>query len=205
MLKNPYPGKFIVFDGIDGCGKSTQIDLLEDAFRVRGILVHTTAEPTSSLIGGLIRGQIAGDWKTSNECLQLLFSADRLYHVEKEIIPMLKKGISVLCDRYFFSTIAYGAVTMGDPEWLLQVNNNVLLPDLVIVLDIDAGKALERIHKTRHGVTLFDKEPFLSRVRENMKNIAGRFQDISVVLNADRSIEETQTEIQGVIQKRFSL
>src|SRR3989338_7618424 len=137
MEKNIYQGKFIVFEGIDGSGKSTQTALLADFMKkTLGQKVYETAEPTASLIGGLIRSQIAGDWKTSNECLQLLFSADRLYHLEKEIIPMLEQGIDVICDRYFFSTVAYGAVTTGELDWLINVNSKILLPDVIFLLKV---------------------------------------------------------------------
>ena len=85
MKPNTYPGKFIVFEGLDGSGKSTQANLLVDFLQQQlHQKTHYTSEPTPNIIGGLIRSQIAGDWKTSNECLQLLFSADRLYHLEKE-------------------------------------------------------------------------------------------------------------------------
>jgi len=116
MIKNPYPGKFIVFEGLDGSGSSTQASKLRDWLnRAQKELIlgkpraQLTKEPTNNIIGGLIRGQLTGDWKTRPECLQLLFAADRSHHLEREIIPLLKDGVTVISDRYFFSTIAFGA------------------------------------------------------------------------------------------------
>lgn len=85
---------------------------------------YLTKEPTSSLIGGLIKSQLTKDWKSSPECLQLLFSADRAYHLEKEVIPLLEKGVIVISDRYFFSTLAYGALEIKDFNWLLNLQKN---------------------------------------------------------------------------------
>lgn len=109
MKNNTYPGKFIVFDGLDGSGQSTQagklvdfLNLPEQKLKFGHTGVQVTKEPTSSLIGGLIRSQLTHEWKSSQECLQLLFSADRAHHLEKEIIPLLERGVTVICDRYFF-------------------------------------------------------------------------------------------------------
>ena len=204
MIKNPYPGKFIVLEGIDGAGKSTQADLLE--YFLKNTLhrkVHTSSEPTASLIGGLIRSQIAGDWKTSNECLQLLFSADRLYHLEKEIIPMLEQGIDVVCDRYFFSTVAYGAVTTGELDWLINVNSKILLPDVIFLLKVASQTGIERIHTNRHGIKLFDRADFLSKVEKNMEILAQQFSDISVVIDGEQSIGKVTKDIQEALKARL--
>jgi len=112
MKRNPYKGKFIVFEGLDGSGTTTQANLLFRYLKKQGKKVYLTGEPTRSLIGGLIEGQISGDWKSTPECLQLLFTADRAHHLEKGIIPLLKKGITVICTRYILSTLAYGSIDM---------------------------------------------------------------------------------------------
>ncbi len=204
MKKNPYPGKFIVFEGIDGSGKSTQTALLADFMKkVLGQKVHETSEPTASMIGGLIRSQIAGDWKSSNECLQLLFSADRLYHLEKEILPMLKNGIHVICDRYFFSTVAYGGATGGSKEWLLQMQENIMLPDITFLLRISAQTGIERIHANRHGIKLFDKEDLLKRVAENYDSLAQQFKDTAVILDGEQPSENIAAAVQRITQERL--
>jgi len=93
MKKNKYKGKFIVIEGLDGSGSSTQVVRVANFLKERNKKIHITKEPTNNLIGGLIRGQLTGDWKSSSECLQLLFAADRAHHLEKELIPLLKKEL----------------------------------------------------------------------------------------------------------------
>ncbi|MBC7074241.1 dTMP kinase, partial [Candidatus Parcubacteria bacterium] len=136
MEKNPYKGKFIVFDSLDGAGNSTQVKLLADYLNKIGKKTHITKEPTSGLIGGLIKSQLTHDWKSSQICLQLLFSADRAYHLEKEVVPLLKRGINVISDRYFFSTLAYGNLEIKDLEWLIKINEKFLMPDLTFFLKV---------------------------------------------------------------------
>lgn len=204
MQGNPYPGKFIVFEGIDGAGKSTQAELLEGFLKTTlHKKVHTTSEPTSSLIGGLIRSQIAGDWKTSNECLQLLFSADRLYHLEKEIIPMLEQGIDVISDRYFFSTVAYGGVTTGEMDWLMRVNDKILLPDIIFLLKASARTCITRIHTNRHGIKLFDREDFLAKIEENLEKLAEQFSSITIVIDGEQPIAKIAQDIQTIIGQKL--
>ncbi|MCX6758650.1 MAG: dTMP kinase [Candidatus Nealsonbacteria bacterium] len=110
MIKNPHEGKFIVFEGLDGSGKSTQAEYLVKKLKQDAAKFHKTFEPTQYLIGGLIRSFLGNDWKSSADCLQLLFAADRAYHLEKEIFPALEKKLIVVSDRYFFSSFAYGAL-----------------------------------------------------------------------------------------------
>ena len=201
MIKNPYPGKFIVFEGLDGAGKSTQalrlLDYLRDEKEIRS---HYTSEPTPYLIGGLIRSQIHGDWQSSNECLQLLFSADRLYHLEKEVIPLLKEGVHVLCDRYFLSTAAYGE----DMEWLLELNQKALLPDIIFLLEITPQKSMERIRSNRTGgIHLFEKEQVLERVASRYSVLKERFADIIVPIDAERNIDEVAAEIRKIVEERL--
>lgn len=201
MIKNPYPGKFIVFEGLDGAGKSTQALRLLDYFRdEKGIRSHYTSEPTPHLIGGLIRSQIRGDWQSSNECLQLLFSADRLYHIEKEVIPLLQQGTHVLCDRYFLSTAAYGE----DMEWLLGLNEKVLLPDIIFLLEITPQSSMQRIHSNRTGgIHLFEKEKVLERVASRYAILKERFADIVIPINAERNIDEIAAEIRTIAEKKL--
>jgi len=145
MRKNPYPGIFIVFEGLDGSGTTTQANLLFKYLRKttthpppsrKRAPVFLTGEPTRSLIGGLIEGQISGDWQSSSECLQLLFTADRAYHLEKGIIPLLKKGITVICTRYILSTLAYGSIDIKDTQWLINLNKKFIWPDITFLIKV---------------------------------------------------------------------
>lgn len=202
MIKNSYPGKFIVFDSLDGAGNSTQVKLLADYLNKIGKRTHITKEPTSGLIGGLIRSQLTHDWKSSQICLQLLFSADRAYHLEKEIIPLLKRGINVISDRYFFSTLAYGNLEINDLDWLIKINEKFLMPDLTFFLKVSPKICIERIKKERFEITLFEKEKILKKVWKNYEMVAKRFKNIYII-NGERSIEEISKEIIEIVKKKL--
>jgi len=201
MIKNPHSGKFIVFEGLDGSGKSTQVDLLLKFLREKGEKVHSTAEPTQYLIGGLIKSWIANDWRSSSACLQLLFAADRAHHLEKEIIPLLKKGINVICDRYLFSSLAYGNLDL-DFDWLLKINEKFILPDITFFIDVSPELCLERMKKERFSIELFEKEEKLEKVRKNFLKLAKKFENIYLI-DGEKSREEVFSQIKNIISKNL--
>lgn len=198
MQRNFFKGKFIVFDSLDGAGNSTQVKLLADYLNKIGRKTHITKEPTSGLIGGLIKSQLTHDWKSSQICLQLLFSADRAYHLEKEVIPLLKRGVNVISDRYFFSTMAYGNLEIKDLDWLIEINKKFLLPDLTFFLKVSPKICIERIKKDRFEITLFEKEKILKRVWQNYEKLAKKFENIHII-NGERKIEEIFENIKKII------
>lgn len=209
MQSNIYPGKFIVFEGLDGSGQSTQVELLakflssqaqKKLLKHKGI--HVTKEPTPGLIGGLIRAQLTNVWKSSPEALQLLFAADRLYHLEKEIVPLLKKGITVISDRYFFSTIAFGNADIQDRQWLLSINDKALIPDLVLLLKVSPHVCIKRIHASRHSVELFEKEKILEKVWDTYAWLGKKF-PYAAVINGEQSVEDVSNAIRDIVMKKF--
>lgn len=209
MKKNSYSGKFIVFEGLDGSGQSTQAQKLVDflnrpeqklKFGCAG--AHLTKEPTPNLIGGLIRSQLNGDWKSSQECLQLLFTADRAHHLEKEIIPFLERGITVVCDRYFFSTVAFGSIAIKDEKWLLDLNKNFLLPDYLFLLKVSPKICVSRIHGTRYSVELFEKENILAQVWKEYDKLSRKFDNVYVI-NGEKSLEEVFETIRKSLNKKI--
>jgi len=210
MRKNPYPGKFIVFDGLDGSGMSTQaaklVDFLkekEQKLKFGHTSAYLTKEPTSSLIGGLIKSQLTHDWKSSQECLQLLFSADRAYHLEKEIIPLLERGAIVVCDRYFFSTLAFGSLEIKDFNWLLNLQKKFLLPDITFFLKVSPKICIERIKKERSGLTLFEKEGIMGKVWENYEKLVKRFKNVYII-NGERPVDKIAQDIQKIVIEKLS-
>lgn len=203
MIKNPYPGKFIVFDSLDGSGQSTQAELLKKYLeKEKKKKVFLTKEPTFGLIGGIIKAQLTHEWKSWPEALQLLFCADRAHHLKKEIIPLLKKGIFVISDRYFFSTIAYGYLAIKDWDWLKKLNEKFLLPDLTFFLKVSPRVCLERIKKSRFEVTLFEKVRILEKVWKNYERLAKEFENISVI-NGKSSIKKVAKEIQKITARKL--
>lgn len=206
MKTNPYPGLFITFEGLDGAGKSTQAGLLAAHLKNRAKEgVFATSEPTQFLPGGLVRSRLLGDWMCSSDCLQLLFASDRGHHLEKEIIPRLKKGESVICDRYAFSSFAYGGIE-SDPDWLMDVNSRFILPDLTIFLEVSAKDCVQRLAKQGRSIELFEKQDKLEKVQTNYHAIIERFRmadaDI-VVFDGSQPVESVAKEVNAAVLKKI--
>jgi len=196
MKKNLHHGKFIVFEGLDGSGTTTQSELLLKHLKRKNKKAYLTGEPTSSLIGGLIKSQISGEWKSSPECLQLLFTADRAHHLEKEIIPLLKRRITVICTRYVLSTLAYGNSEIKDEKWLMEINKKFILPDITFLLKVSPKICIRRIKKERFHKELFEKEDKLRKVFKNYLKFAKKFKNIYII-DGEKSIKEVFEKIKS--------
>ncbi len=192
-------GMFIVFEGLDGAGSTTQATLLEINLKKIGYKTALTKEPTVGLMGGLIKAALAGEWKINPLALQLLFSADRAQHVESQIIPALESGKIVISDRYFFSSVAYGAATGVDKDWLLAVNKNFKIPDITFFIDVSPKTSIKRIATGRFTAELFEKEEALTKVREQYRKLAKQFG--FKMINGERSIEDISKEIFEIVKK----
>jgi len=203
-------GVFIVLEGIDGAGKSTQAKMLAEWFEERGHEVVLTKEPTDTAFGKLIRrlvltggrvGIIDGA-KISHEAEALLFAADRAEHIHKLIRPSLKEGKVVISDRYFYSSLAYQWARGLDLEWLIDLNRFAIRPDIAILLDIPAKESMRRI-KGRAIKTEFDRIFELQRsVRDNYLKLAEMFPEIRIV-NAQNSVEDIHRDIIGLIEQEI--
>lgn len=200
MIKNFFSGKFLVIEGIDGAGKSTQARLLFEFLKEKNKNVYLTSEPSDSEIGILIKKFLKGKEKISAKALQLLFCADRALHLEREVLPRLKRGAIVICDRYFFSTIAYGSLEIKDFKWLISLNKKFLLPDLTFLLKVSPKVAISRMKKERKFLSLFEKEKKLKAVNQNYLKLAKIFPKV-VVIDGEKSIENVFSKIK---EKVFS-
>ncbi|MBW6462196.1 MAG: dTMP kinase [DPANN group archaeon] len=194
MVEN---GMFVVFEGLDGSGSSTQVALLKKALGDLGHKVHITKEPTNNIIGGLIRGQLTKDWKTGPECLQLLFAADRAHHLEREIMPAINQGNIVVSDRYFFSTMAFGGIDI-DIDWLKKINERFLVPDLTFFIKVPASECVRRISASRFELELFEEEKKLEQVWVNYETLAGEFDNVYVV-DGTQSVEGVHEDIMAIV------
>jgi dTMP kinase len=200
MMKKIKKGLFIVIDGPDGSGISTQVELLGKWLKELGKKVITTKEPTSGIIGGIIRAVLKHEWETDQMTLQLLFSADRAHHLKKEIIPALKKGYIVISDRYILSTYCFGTIDGINLDWLRSVNSQFVKPNLTIILDVPPEVSLVRIKRSRAIIELFEDVKKLRRIRENFKRLSKEFPN-TFVIDATKSIEEVHEEIKGIVRK----
>ena len=204
MKNNSYRGKFIVLDGLDGSGKSTQVELLAAYLKNKKKKVHLTSEPTRYLIGGLIKSFVTHDWKSTPECLQLLFAADRAHHLDKEIIPLLKKGVTVISDRYFLSSLAYGPLDINDGDWLYDINKMFLMPDLTIILKVKPRNCIRRMAGERFSLSLFEKEKKLKKVWRNFLGLQKRFKNVYIV-DGEGTVEGVSSVVKVLLKTKLGL
>lgn len=193
-------GVFVVFEGIDGVGKSTVCRSVADVLRARGIDVTVTAEPTHEGIGAFIRSGGAGPVSQRTEAL--LFVADRNDHTER-IDREVGSGRVVLCDRYFASTVAYQSAKLDgdatDTDWLIEINSDfVRRPDATILLDMDPRDSLGRVGSRGEEVSKFENLGFLEQVRDNYLRLAERFG--FHVIDASRGREDVLRDVMAVIE-----
>ena len=139
-------GAFICIEGIDASGKTMQAHRLVRNLRRRGLDAVYTTEPSTGEIGKLIRDHVLNRKKRVPVAVEaLLFAADRVDHVEKEIKPALQKGKIVICDRYVYSTVAYQGAADLDLNWIEQINQFALVPNMALFLDVSPEVVIERM------------------------------------------------------------
>jgi dTMP kinase len=144
-MKSDFPGSLLIFEGIDGTGKSTQMSLLAKALEENGHTVVTSREPTNGPFGQKLRDSMTTGRLSPEEELAL-FHDDRRDHVEHLILPALEAGKIVILDRYYFSTMAYQGARGFDPEEIRRLNEDFApVPDQVFLLELPIETALERI------------------------------------------------------------
>jgi len=189
MYKNKYSGKFIIFEGLDGSGQSTQSKKLYDFFRKKGRLTILTKEPVYDNISGKkIRQVLRKNEQITPGKLQMLFVQNRKEHLNELIIPSLKKNIIVISDRYFLSTCAFGGINLN-LEWLIKLNNNFLLPNIIFYLDVPVKVCLERIKKRGEDFEFFEEKKKLTKVRQNYRRLIKRFPN-AYLINGELSKKE---------------
>lgn len=165
----PPRGAFVVIEGIDGAGTTTQAERYAAHLRARGRAAHVTREPSTGPIGALIRSVLTHAVELPEakraETMALLFAADRIHHVEHEIVPALEAGSVVLSDRYDLSSLTYQSVTSagGTIEeraamlaWIRKLNRHARRPDVTVVLDVQPSVAAERRRARGTGRELYD-------------------------------------------------
>ena len=141
-------GTFIVLEGPDGSGTTSHCKLLAERLTKEGKDVFLTAEPTTGPIGTFIRQQLSKEGNSvTSAALQLLFTADRAWHVEQVIQPALAEGKTVICERFSMSTVVYGEALGLDAAWLAAANDTFPKPDLLLVTLPDFETALRRINE----------------------------------------------------------
>ena len=198
-------GIFVAFEGLDGSGKTTQLNALRDKLLKRKIKCREEREPSDGIIGLITRGAIKKKISISTQAMALLFAADRYEHIINDIKPYIDKGTHVLTDRFLFSNFAYQGLSCSFDD-LYHYNKKtieLLMPDLTIFIDSDPKTSLNRIGVTRIGKELYDKEGV--RVRENFLEAFERMKDTSkiLIINGNQPQEIVTDEIWKAVEPLF--
>jgi dTMP kinase len=189
-------GLLIVFDGIDGTGKTTHSGLLAEFFREAGRAVVSSKEPTDGPWGAKLRATAATGRLPAEEELELLLR-DRRDHVEQLIAPALAAGKVVILDRYYFSTMAYQGSRGMDPADIRRQNEAFApVPDLLFILDLDVDTALSRIGGRGDTANEFEKHESLSKCRDVFITLAG--EPFVHVIPTDQGPEAVQARIREI-------
>lgn len=198
MIEHSYPGKFIVFEGLDGSGQTTQSQLLADYLLREGRDVLLTKEPTLDSVEGkkVLTVLIKKETMPSDE-LQKLFAADRRQHLDNLIIPNLKQGKMVISDRYVLSSLAYGSIDLKT-EWLVKLNDEFILPDITFVINVPVEVCLDRIHHRGEEITIFEDKDKLQKVGQAYKALSDRFKNI-YILNGEESVNNVFEQVKMTI------
>jgi dTMP kinase len=196
-------GLLIALEGVDGSGTTSQRERVAVALREQGHTVHTTAEPSTGPIGKLLREILSGEMKTSPETVALLFAADRLDHLKREIVPALDQGQIVLTDRYIHSSVAYQSLAM-DKDWVISLNREAKLPDLAILVKVSVEVAAQRRQERGGPEELFD-------AIEAQRKIATAYDSAfeqenlgpTVTIDGEANMETVTQSILDMINKRL--
>lgn len=213
--RNTYPGKFIALEGIDGSGKTIQSHLLAKNLAKKGKKVFLTKNPTDGELGKFIRKALRGKFDIPLVSFQYLFSADRQVQ-QLDIIEHLKKGHTVVSDRYYWSSVAYGVADKEGVDYkdaaafeliaqsILSMYNQFIIPDRTIYLDVSIKTGLSRRHDTDKEKELYENVKKLKRIEKGYKWLLQQFPKEFSVVDGEKSIDEVQEEILKRIQNKNS-
>jgi dTMP kinase len=210
-------GRFIVLEGIDGSGTTTQQKHVIEWLEKRGELVHGTREPTDGPMGLMLRqilrgrlvatpGAASGDGKPSPidpAAVALLFAADRLDHLHNEVVPQLEAGRHVVCDRYVVSSLAYQSLET-DLRFVRNINEKAIAPDLTIFLRVRPEVAMARIETSRTQRESFEQLPLQKRIAANYEKILESYRDGDVrIIDGEEDPTVVTGRIRAALEDHF--
>jgi dTMP kinase len=209
LRKNPYPGKYIALEGIDGSGKTTQVQMLVDYFRKQGKNVIQTREPRKiGLIGEIVHKVLKKEVKFSDLALQYLFATDRVLSQDEVIIPALKRGDIVISDRCFWSAIVYGVLDRTgwnyDPKStsfllivysILSMYHQFVTPDYTFYLDISLETSLKRLREKEDTKEIYEDEEKLKKVIDGYDWLSKNFAKEMIPVNGEKFADGVFKEI----------
>jgi dTMP kinase len=194
---------FVSFEGLDGCGKTTQARLLAEALTAEGVDVVLTREPGGTPLGEQVRELVLHGDPVAPWAEVALYAASRAQHVVQVIRPALERGATVVCDRYLDTSVAYQGAGRGlGVDFVLDLNLRVvegLLPDVTVLVEIDPETALARVGDKRDRIERADAA-FWSLVVEAYRDLAARFAERYVVVDGRLPVEELAGEIRDRVR-----
>jgi dTMP kinase len=195
---------FIVFEGLDGSGSTTQSKMLKENLESLGKKVVQTKEPTVRPIGKLIRQYLQHEYETDPKAFQLLFAADRADHLWGVIKPALADKALVISDRYMYSSIAYGAASAKvSYEWLKDLYKDYLKESIVFLLKVPAKECIARISKREGQSELFEKEEYLEKVWSYYERLAAENDNFYIIDAFSKDKFATAEEILEIVKQKI--
>lgn len=198
--------RLIVIEGLDGAGTTTQARLVVDALRGKGRAAHLTREPSDGPIGRLIREMLVGKHaiegqSISQSTFSLLFAADRLDHLQREVEPALARGEIVVSDRWYHSSLAYQG-TAAERGWIEMLNQRARRPDLTVLLRVPAETAARRRVAAGRAQELFEDLAMQERVAAGYDRVFAELtsREPVMVIDGERDVDRVFTELMKLIE-----
>ena len=193
----------VAIEGLDGSGKSTIIKALSKILRKRGLNVFTTSEPTDGPIGKIIKQYLAKENRSRDIRMEaLLFAADRIWHVNNVIKPMLEKGGIVITDRYKYSSLAYQAMSSKDEKWVEEINKFVPEANLAFFIDVTPENCIKRLNLSKRKKSIMENLKNLKKVYERYLKLVKRGKLIRI--NGEKDVQSISGEIAWFILEKLS-
>ena len=205
--------KFIVIEGIDGAGTTTQSHLLVDWLVASGRKSGLTAEPSGGPVGLLLRQILSGRTIVKNDdgshrplhndVIALLFAADRIDHLDSEVLPLLGKGINVVSDRYYHSSLTYQSLS-GNLSWIGSLNSRARTPDVTFLLDVPAEQAAARRHRVRSFDEIYEVFETQKKLEVAYRSLPELLKDESIIIvDGNQEPQAVHQTIKTDLAQRF--
>ena len=205
MKSHNESGKLITFCGLDGCGKSSMISMLADDLKEKGVEIILTKQPTNAMRNTDIFRTFMDEADNSAyeyRALSLMAAADRIQHVNKVILPALREGKTIICDRYFYSCLAnLCARGYSDDAWIYEISESIIKPDLAFFLDLPVELAVSRVRLRPEEKDRYIDMPLQYRLKELYKTICTINE--GELVKSDMDINDTYSTIKRKVYRLF--
>jgi dTMP kinase len=206
-------GKFIVIEGIDGAGTTSQSEMLVEWLVSRGRQAAQTCEPSRGPAGLLLRQILSGrtvvrladggSRPVHNDVIALLFAADRVDHLDNEVLPLIRDGIDVVSDRYYHSSYTYQSLE-GDWDWILEINRQARCPDITYILDVPVEQAEARRKRVRSSEEIYEVTETQKKLEQAYRKLPQLLSGEPIlIVDGDRDRQAVLDEITADLVQRF--